>query len=1297
VLHRFCGAISILQILGIAFGFCVGNADAATALHAWDFRLSSGASTAQISDSVGSVVATLNASGASTPSRSADGVVLSGTGPRASSANVGGYVELDFSNVVLGGAMTIELIVEFSAFNFKSRIFDCGSGGGTNGIFVATVGAAGTNATEALLQWGVSSTAGVGNWTTPPSARLVLGVRYHIVTTVSAGAAGAATMRTYINGVLKGEKTDAAAPISTTRSECYVGRSTMADYGYFSGAVASLKIYSGAMNQSEVTAVCRAAVPSVVCGQFFWDFRAATAGSTTITDSIGSITAQLMNGESSDRTATGILLDGVDEHLDLDLDAFALGGPMTIETVAKFNAFNAGSRLFVCANGNAEPDNIILQTSGETGQLRWSLYHANVAHNVASPSADALVRGVRYHIVATVSNSTMAIYVDGVLLNENIDGYEPAVKTRSRCYIGKSVFSGNGFFSGEVSSLKLYSGAMTQVQVTAAYKSAGVFLEFFWDFTNVNGATAILDAVRGVAATLKRGNGGELPTRTATGVVMVGSGTTSSSANAGGYVELSLGAETLGRAMTVEVVVVWNSAFNHYARLFDCGNGASDSIYLYSRVDTGELRWNVRRGSAEMVVNSGNASDLALGVRYHIVATVAGTAMRSYINGVLKGTKTDGWEPEAMMRANCYIGKGPSATDGFLNGEVSSLKLYSGAMTQADVTAAYDANFPFLEFYWDFRGGNGTTITDSVGGINATLMSGNGGDLPTRSATGVVMVGTGPNQSTDNAGGYIDLNLDAVVFGGAITVEVVVMWTAFNYASRAFDCAHGSSDNIYMYNQDATGELRWTVRHGTDYKYLSGSNNDLTLGTRHHIVTTVVGTTMRSYIDGVPKKTQTDGWEPTSMKRSNCYIGKGSSTNAGYLSGEVSSLKLYSGAMTEADVTAAYDPTLLSVNFEAVNVNVTTELTFEGARLWTAAGSSLYIKIVAPAAECTQTSGTGDAVSGSTGQLTVLDSTSGSMAVTLTSAVVGAKVCYSSSIAGAYTQVGSATISAFGAEVYVYTSDTACVYGNKKACCLTTQTSIVIDASVVKISDKAFHYCTRVATVDFSRAKALTTIGAHAFHIMENLLTVDMSPAIKLETIGNTAFSGAPKLAHVKLSRSIKMHGIHPYAFQSNALMGNHTSVDFNGLSCALVSPEKQHAFDFSCVLQVRPARVAPAVHCRATDHALPLPFPPPPPPLCSSAGWSRVCLHRNSVVSKQRKGRPLAVLWYRNDHRNRCERRDDSIICVCILSKRDVYRFQFRAKPCNDRRARIRRNVRARFRQHERCIASQNYRTVGV
>ena len=658
-----------------------------------------------------------------------------------------------------------------------------------------------------------------------------------------------------------------------------------------------------------------------------WDFRGGTGND--IVDSIGGILATLQKESSAPlptRSATGVVMvgnSGAGGYIELSLGAVTLGGAMTVEADIKWNSFNHYSRVFDCANP-VSSNAIVVTNVQSTGQLKWTMWDGNVQQQaLLSGSSDDLALGVRYHIVTTIAGSTMRTYINGVMKAEITSGHEPTSMARSKCYIGKSNQLNNSFFAGEVSSLKLYSGAMTQADVTAAYEANFPFLEFYWDFRGGSGTT-VTDSIGGIVATLMRGTSGDssvvgaLPTRTATGVVMVGTGATSSTSNAGGYIDLD--AVILGGPMTVELVVKCNSAFNFYSRFFACGNGNDDNIIVNNNAAIGQLTWDVRQGNTPKPIFSFNYTDLTIGIRHHIVTTVAGTTMRSYINSMLKGEGTNGHEPVSMTRRNCYIGKSNSDGDGYLNGEVSSLKLYSGAMTQADVTAAYEANFPFLEFYWDFRGGSGTTVTDSIGGIVATLMRGTSDDgtvvgaLPTRTITGVVMLGTGPTVSTSNAGGYIDLNLGAVIFGGPITVEGMLMWNGvFNFKSRLLGCGNGRDDNIVVGNSDAAGELRWSVRQGTTSKAINSGSTHLTAGVRYHIVTTVSGTTMRSYVNAVLMREGTNGHEPVSMKRRNCYIGKSNFDGDGYLLGEVSSLKLYSGAMTQLQVVAAYTLALASL------------------------------------------------------------------------------------------------------------------------------------------------------------------------------------------------------------------------------------------------------------------------------------------------------------------------------------------------------------------------------------------------
>jgi hypothetical protein len=492
-------------------------------------------------------------------------------------------------------------------------------------------------------------------------------------------------MRVYLNGHLEGDTNLGWQPEVVSRSDCYIGKSntgTGGSDGYLGALVSYIKFYSGAMAQAQVTAAMHASPYAYV--QFDWDFANAT--SDTITDSVGSIVATLTNGAVSARNAKGIALDGIDDHIVLDLSAVQLGGAMTVEVVVMLTgAFHSQARLFTCANVGAVSDIIALHSVGTSGQLRWYIHSptsAGASAEVDSSSASDITLGIRYHVVATVSGTTQRLYINGEQNSEITAAEEPGTKTRSNCYVGKSNWPGDGYLSGEVTTLKLYSGAMTQEDVAAAYASHFSFLEFYWDFRSAASDT-IIDSVGGVVATLTNGDTND---RTATGITLDG---------VDDHLELDFGAEAFGGAITVESVVQWNS-FTTYSRLISCGNmgtTSGDVFFVRNSHNDARLQWGIRRGTLindQLIVTTSTV--LIPGMRHHIVTTAAGTTMRVYVDGVLVGERTDGWEPWAVTRSNCIIGRSNSANDGLLHGEVAYLKLYSGAMTQAEITAAYETS-----------------------------------------------------------------------------------------------------------------------------------------------------------------------------------------------------------------------------------------------------------------------------------------------------------------------------------------------------------------------------------------------------------------------------------------------------------------------------------------------------------------------------------------------------------------------------------------------------------------------------
>ena len=664
------------------------------------------------------------------------------------------------------------------------------------------------------------------------------------------------------------------------------------------------RVYSGAVSLEEVTAA-RSSLPPVLEHSF--DFRAMSG--TTVKDKMSDRLATMVNSVVSDRKASGVTLDGVNKHIELDLTTASTGGAMTIEGVFKFSAFNSDSRLFEC--GNSAADRFEVSNKAATGQLRWTTATGSTSY---SGSTGDLVVGVRYHIVVAVVGTTLTSYINGILF-ATTTGVEPQALARSKCYIGKSTWDPSaGHFQGEVSWIKVYAFAMDQTTVSTAYSAAFPVLELAWNFKGGAGNT-ITGSVGGANTEL---HGGAV--RSTTGVVFDG---------VDDFAKVDLSTFVIGGPMTIEAVVKWN-ALTADAPIFDCGvvESADNSIVISNVATTGELDLSIHHESSQKNVRSGGNSDLVVGVRYHIIAIIAGSKMTTYINGVKKGESTTGWEITAMTRAKCFIGKNRAGT-GFFRGEVSSLKVFSGAMSEKDVAKSYAEADRILEFSWDFKGALSRTVADSIGSKIADV-----GAKATLKITGVAMEGIGAGTAVSPYnGGSVALQLSTTVIGGPLTIEIVAKWNELT-SSTIFECGNSAAatDTFGVALDGASGKLTWQIFQASVSKFIQSADKAIEAHVRYHIVATAVGSSMVVYLNGVKSFwTDSTGWEPKSLVRSTCTIGKNNAgTTHPYMTGEISSLKIHSGAMSQAEVVAAYKAAfpLLEYAWDFTNQNISTPLTF---------------------------------------------------------------------------------------------------------------------------------------------------------------------------------------------------------------------------------------------------------------------------------------------------------------------------------------------------------------------------------
>jgi hypothetical protein len=139
-----------------------------------------------------------------------------------------------------------------------------------------------------------------------------------------------------------------------------------------------------------------------------------------------------------------------------------------------------------------------------------------------------------------------------------------------------------------------------------------------------------------------------------------------------------------GGATSIEVLVKYDS-FNSYSRVFDFSNGgASDMVYLTNVGTTSTIRWDVYQGSSWKYLSTSNFDSSAW---THVVVTVSDTTMKTYKNGALVGTKTDGHEPNVLTRTQHWLGRSGWSSDGFFDGTIAYLKIHHNKeLTESEVT-----------------------------------------------------------------------------------------------------------------------------------------------------------------------------------------------------------------------------------------------------------------------------------------------------------------------------------------------------------------------------------------------------------------------------------------------------------------------------------------------------------------------------------------------------------------------------------------------------------------------------------
>ncbi|MCS6319724.1 MAG: autotransporter-associated beta strand repeat-containing protein, partial [Nitrospira sp.] len=385
---------------------------------------------------------------------------------------------------------------------------------------------------------------------------------------------------------------------------------------------------------------------------------------------------------------------------------------MTIFSVANFGTTadnwervvdlgNAG------AGGNAPNHHIILSRYGTGSRLNWEIYNGPSGNTANQSNTNTAITNGKASYAGTADGSNLKIYKDGALNTTTASTALPGAAARADNYIGKSNWTADDTFRGDIGTLMVYNRALSAIEIAKNHQ-----LLF-------NRSTATLTA------------GGDNTNTTFSGTIENGVGTSNMVKQGTGTLTLT-GANSYAGTTTVEAGMLRNGATNVVPQFsaVSVASGATWDLNSYNNtVGAVAGAGNIPLGSGTLTTGGLNTSTSFSGV-------VSGTG------GVSKsGTGT--W---TLSGANSYSGATTVSGGTLTSGATGSLPDASAVTLNSGTTLNLNS---FTETVGSLSGAGDITLgsaalTSSGNGTNTTysgVISGTGSLIKAGSGT-LTLTGT---------------------------------------------------------------------------------------------------------------------------------------------------------------------------------------------------------------------------------------------------------------------------------------------------------------------------------------------------------------------------------------------------------------------------------------------------------------------------------------------------------------------------------------------------------------------------
>jgi hypothetical protein len=563
------------------------------------------------------------------------------------------------------------------------------------------------------------------------------------------------------------------------------------------------------------------------------------------------------------------------------------------------------------------------------------------AYEGASYAESNFAEKTWYHIAGTFDGRVIRLYVNGVLVSSTITTNSTMVTDSLVLCLMDSEASdcSNSARGGYFDEFKIYNYARTPSQIiedmNGGHPIGGSPVESqvgLWRFDEGQGTTAN-----------NSGSGGTSLNGTITGATWSNSGKVKKALDLDGSDdEISV---TNSNAIDFDTGLASGSAFSVWVNPDSDGEGDVGRIYhkgtnTYLRVDSEsagalDVEASLDLETTDATVNI--AGGIATGAWSHIVVVYnddGDDEIEVYINGILRGTSTNGvGRPTITDTSNLFIGGDNSTTANF-DGKIDEFKVYATGLSAEQVKIDYNRNkatvlgstgtdtsgnpsnstdrsycppgdttatcAPVAE--WNFEDGSGSTAKDtSGGGNNATL------DSTARFARGKI----GKGVYLPGVSSAISVNTSTtLVPSSALTVQFWFNAPTFSVHDGVLLSKGGSYSFFSSNNNCSTGnQLCFQLNIGGSAYKPGVAFSTISSNTWHHFVGTYDGSNVRLYVDGVLKDTvAATGTVDYNASHPLCF-GESSNfdcSNGSRYSGTIDQVRIYNYARSAAQVAHDY-------------------------------------------------------------------------------------------------------------------------------------------------------------------------------------------------------------------------------------------------------------------------------------------------------------------------------------------------------------------------------------------------------